>query len=243
MPRFTSILEMIDALGSHVEQSPGDQPGLPHELVDSPIYTEMVHRFVCLRCREAFEIPMRDLTLAGRAEVTHTAADAARVRLFAEYMSTTEGRQTLAHQLQRSRGHVTPESIAREQQRLGVTPDGIDGPRTRAAGMPLVRHGEVQVNGPPHFIGQMPIRSELTVLSADDPNQRTVGFRMRIGVVSNLNGITHLVVTGVGGGGGGGSSAPQVAVGAGGNGSPTPPRAAETATRAYPTRFDREEPL
>lgn len=39
-----------------------------------------------------------------------------------------------------------------------------------------VPQGTVYVCGEPEFFGRMPVRQELTVLSADEPRQRTIGF-------------------------------------------------------------------
>ena len=40
----------------------------------------------------------------------------------------------------------------------------------------IVPVGKVYVCAEPEFFGRIPIRTELTVLSADDPKARTIGF-------------------------------------------------------------------
>jgi len=42
----------------------------------------------------------------------------------------------------------------------------------------IVPEGTVYVCGEPEFFGRIPVRTELTVLSADDPKQRLIGFSM-----------------------------------------------------------------
>jgi hypothetical protein len=40
----------------------------------------------------------------------------------------------------------------------------------------IVTEGKVYVCGEPEFFGRIPVRTELTVLSADDPKNRLIGF-------------------------------------------------------------------
>ena len=50
----------------------------------------------------------------------------------------------------------------------------------------------------PENFGRMPVRTELTVLSADDPKARTIGFSVfeNIGIgCFNPRGLTRLIIT------------------------------------------------
>jgi hypothetical protein len=62
----------------------------------------------------------------------------------------------------------------------------------------LVPQGFVYVCCEPETFGRFPVRSELTVLSADDPKARTIGFSIfeNIGIgAHNPRGLTRIVVT------------------------------------------------
>jgi len=62
----------------------------------------------------------------------------------------------------------------------------------------LVPVGTVYVACEPENFGRMPVRTELTVLSADDPKARTIGFSVfeNIGIgCFNPRGLTRLIIT------------------------------------------------
>ena len=62
----------------------------------------------------------------------------------------------------------------------------------------LVPQGVVYFTTDPEFFGRIPVRTELTVLSADDPKARTIGFSMfeNLGIgCHNPRGLQRLVVT------------------------------------------------
>jgi hypothetical protein len=62
----------------------------------------------------------------------------------------------------------------------------------------LVPAGTVYVTCDPEFFGRIPVRTELTVLSADDPKARTIGFSLfeNLGIAChNPRGLCRLVVT------------------------------------------------
>jgi len=62
----------------------------------------------------------------------------------------------------------------------------------------LVPVGTVYVTCEPEFFGRIPVRTELTVLSADDPKARTIGFSIfeNLGLGAfNPRGLTRLTVT------------------------------------------------
>lgn len=62
----------------------------------------------------------------------------------------------------------------------------------------LVPQGTVYFATEPEFFGRIPVRTELTVLSADDPKARTVGFSMfeNLGIAChNPRGLQRIVVT------------------------------------------------
>lgn len=62
----------------------------------------------------------------------------------------------------------------------------------------LVPAGFVYVCGEPENFGRIPVRTELTVLSADDPKARTIGFScfQNLGIGAfNPRGLTRMVVT------------------------------------------------
>jgi len=62
----------------------------------------------------------------------------------------------------------------------------------------LVPIGTVYVCAEPEFFGRIPVRTELTVLSADDPKARTIGFSCfeNIGIGAfNPFGLTRMVIT------------------------------------------------
>lgn len=62
----------------------------------------------------------------------------------------------------------------------------------------LVPVGTVYVCGEPEFFGRIPVRTELTVLSADDPKARTIGFSVfeNLGVGAfNPRALTRLIVS------------------------------------------------
>jgi hypothetical protein len=62
----------------------------------------------------------------------------------------------------------------------------------------LVPQGFVYCLCEPEYFGRMPVRTELTVLSADDPKARTIGFSVfeNIGIGAfNPRGLTRLVIT------------------------------------------------
>lgn len=58
--------------------------------------------------------------------------------------------------------------------------------------------GRVYVCAEPEFLGRIPVRTELTVLSADDPKARTIGFSIfeNLGIgIHNPFGLSRLIVT------------------------------------------------
>ncbi len=62
----------------------------------------------------------------------------------------------------------------------------------------LVPIGTTYVCAEPEFFGRIPVRTELTVLSADDPKARTIGFSVfeQIGIGAfNPFGLTRMVIT------------------------------------------------
>jgi hypothetical protein len=62
----------------------------------------------------------------------------------------------------------------------------------------LVTNGTVYICCEPETFGRIPVRTELTVLSADDPKARTIGFSVfeNIGIgCHNPRGLTRLIVT------------------------------------------------
>ena len=62
----------------------------------------------------------------------------------------------------------------------------------------IVPVGTVYVACEPEFFGRMPVRTELTVLSADDPKARTIGFSVfeNIGIgCFNPRGLVRLSIT------------------------------------------------
>lgn len=62
----------------------------------------------------------------------------------------------------------------------------------------LVPVGTIYVCAEPEFFGRIPVRTELTVLSADDPRARTIGFSIfeNLGIgAHNPRGLTRIVVT------------------------------------------------
>lgn len=59
---------------------------------------------------------------------------------------------------------IDPDRLPEEE----ITPNGL-----------IVPAGTLASVGEPEFVGRMPVRTELTVLPADDPGQRTIGFFCR----------------------------------------------------------------
>ena len=62
----------------------------------------------------------------------------------------------------------------------------------------IVTAGTVYICGEPEFFGRMPVRTELTVLSADDNRNRTVGFSMfeHLGIgATNGYGLQRITIT------------------------------------------------
>lgn len=61
---------------------------------------------------------------------------------------------------------------------LEIDPDRLPEEETTPNGL-IVPAGTIASVSDPEFIGRMPVRTELTVLSANDPGQRTIGFFFR----------------------------------------------------------------